>query len=191
MKNLLRLRPTSGFTLVELLIVLAIVAIVASQVVPAMGGVIANSRKHSAISDLITLINLARNSAVQEQGAVTLCPLDATNSCIADWSHPIAVFRDPARTKTLSDPSQLIRLSSGLAGGRLIVKSGNRPYFRFRPTGMALEAIGNLVWCPPDNDVTRAAQIRINMGGRPQLARDTNGDGIVEDAYGQAISCGK
>lgn len=180
----------NGFTLIELVITLAIVAVLAAMAIPALDGLVANSRRHAAMADLISLINLARNTAISRQTSVTLCPLDEGKKCISDWNRPIAVFLDPQRTKMLSDPDRLIRVSSGLTGGRLVVKSGNRPYFRFRPTGMAKEAIGNLVWCPDDNDASKASQIRINMGGRPMLATDKDGDGVVEDAYGQPVSCG-
>jgi type IV fimbrial biogenesis protein FimT len=54
---------------------------------------------------------------------------------------------------------------------------------------MARESIGHLLWCPKDGNPERAFQIRINMGGRPILARDTNHDGIAEDAYGRNIAC--
>lgn len=178
-----------GFTLVELVIVVAISVILLSQVVPGMGNLIKHSQRHSAVSDLITLLNLARSTSVQEQQIVTLCPLDDNNQCTGDWSRPITAFRDPTRSKTLSSPSQVIRIGLPPKHGRLIVKSGNRSYFRFRATGMAREAIGNIVWCPDNGDATVAAQIRINMGGRPQLAKDMDGDGVAEDAYGHPISC--
>lgn len=189
MKNLQRGGACHGFTLTELLIVLAIAAIVLGQVVPGIGSLATNSRKQSAVSDLIALINLARNTAAHEQTAVTLCPLDPNNKCIADWSLPLTAFRDPSRSKTLTAETQIIRVSNGWALGHLTVKSSNRPYFRFRPSGMALEAIGNITWCPPDNDARNAEQIRINMGGRPSLAIDSNGDGIVEGTDGKPVSC--
>lgn len=180
----------SGFTLVELMVVLAIVAIVASITVPAMGTLIDRSKRHSSVSELIALINLARTTAIMEQRTVTLCPLDDSDKCIAEWnSRPVTVFLDDNANRKLDDPSNIIRIGSAPNHGHWTGHTANRPYLRFFSTGMSSYAIGNLVWCPSNNDSALAAQIVINMGGRPRLSEDQDGDGIVENANGNAVSC--
>lgn len=178
-----------GLTLIELIVVVVLVGVLAAMAVPGWSGLVTSSHKHAAVSELVTLINLARNTAIQEQISVTLCPLDTSGACSHDWNQPITVFRDPARKRVLERQNQVIRVAMSQAHGRLIVKSAHRRYFGFRPSGHAREAIGNILWCPPDNDPGKASQIRINMGGRPILARDTSGDGIVEGADGAPVSC--
>ncbi|MDX1458512.1 MAG: GspH/FimT family pseudopilin [Marinobacter sp.] len=179
----------SGFTLVELLVVLAISAILLANAIPGIGQLVNQSQRYSATSELIALINLARQTAIQERTSVTLCPLNETQTCTSDWRLPLVAFRDPDRTKTLVSVNQLIREISPPTYGYLIVKSANRPYFQFRPSGMAREAIGNITWCPDDRDPTFASQIRINMGGRPLLSEDSDHDGIVEGTNGNPVSC--
>lgn len=178
-----------GLTLIELLIVIVLVGTLASVAIPSWSGLITSSHRHAAMSELVTLINLARNTAVQEQISTTLCPLDSNNKCSHDWSRPITAFRDPQRKRRLDSQAQIIRTAELRNPGSLIVKSANRPYFGFRPNGHAREAIGNLLWCPPDNDPRKASQIRINMGGRPVFSQDTNGDGVVEGADGSPVNC--
>ncbi|WP_413231779.1 GspH/FimT family pseudopilin [Marinobacter sp.] len=179
----------SGLTLVELLVVLAISAILLGSAFPGIGHLMNQSQRHSATSELIALINLARHTAIHEQTSVTLCPLTTSQTCSSNWELPIVAFRDPTHTKSLAVPAQLIRQISPPAHGYLIVRSANRPYFRFRPSGRAREAIGNIVWCPDDHDPRYASQIRINMGGRPLRSDDSNGDGIVEGTGGTPVSC--
>lgn len=179
----------AGFTLVELLLVLAISAILLASVIPSFGDLVNHAAKQSASADLISALNLSRNTAVAEQTTITICPLNRESKCTDDWSLPVTVFRDPDRSKTVLESSQIVRVVSPPENGRLIVRSGIRNYFRFRGTGLAREAIGNIIWCPDSDDPTLATQIRINMGGRPLIAVDSDGDGVAEDAYGQPIAC--
>lgn len=181
--------PQQGVTLLELLIVVVLLSILAVMATPNWSSWAEDSHRRTTISDLVTLINLARNTAVQEQTSVTLCPLDASGKCSRDWNRPITVFRDPERKRILASQQQVVRVAAPPKQGRLEVRTANRRYFGFRPSGHAREAIGNIIWCPPDNDPRKASQIRINMGGRPILARDTKGDGIVEGANGAPVSC--
>lgn len=178
-----------GFSLVELLVALSIVSIIAAYAAPTFNGLLKKARQRSALSELVSVINLARNTAIQEQISVTLCPLTAADKCGSDWSRPLVAFRDPDRTKTVSNEHQILRIIQLNSYGFLAGHTGIRNYFRFRPSGLAQEAIGNIVWCPDDLDADYASQVRINMGGRPFVSRDSDGDGIPEDTYGQNLTC--
>lgn len=178
-----------GFSLLELIIVLSIVAIIATYAAPSFDILLKKSRQRSALSELISVINLARNTAIQEQVPVTLCPLTTSQKCGSDWSRPLTAFRDPGLKKQTSNQGQILRVVQLNSYGHLTGKTGIRNYFRFRPSGLAEEAIGNIVWCPKDNDNRYASQIRINMGGRPFVSKDTDGDGVPEDTYGQNLEC--
>jgi len=180
---------TRGFTLAELLIVLTILAIVSAFAIPSFTSLVKKSRQKTELSELISLINLARNTAIQRQVSVTLCPVNTEKKCEKDWSNPIIAFIDPDRSGRISEPSRILRVLPRQRYGFFVGKTGIHNYFRFRPSGLAVEAIGNIIWCPNDRDTAYASQIRINMGGRPFIAKDTNGDGYVEDAQNQHLSC--
>lgn len=180
---------SGGFTLMELLLTLAIIAVITGFTAPAINSLIQNNRGHTAVSDLITMINLARNTAIMEQKTVTLCPLDKDKQCSSDWAGTISVFRDPESDKTLGHDSQVVRVSQVPEGGYWTANTSSRPYFRFMPTGIANYAIGNMTWCPDSKDPSRAVQLVINRGGRVRLAKDNDGDGIVENASGKPITC--
>ncbi|MCG7201292.1 GspH/FimT family pseudopilin [Marinobacter pelagius] len=179
----------SGFTLVELLVTLTIVAVIASITVPSMDNFIRQSNRHAAVSDMIGLINLARNTAIMEQQTVTLCPLDENGECGHDWSGTITVFRDPESDKILNDATEVIRVAQSHKGGDWIANTASRPYFRFMPTGIANYAIGNMVWCPSSREMNSAAQLVVNRGGRVRVSEDNDGDGVPEDNKGHPITC--
>lgn len=184
-----RRASVSGFTLIELLIVLALLSILALQVAPAARNLIDHAQTRASLNELIGLINLGRSTSVYESTITTLCPVDAELKCSKDWSNPIALFTDPEKHRRVTNEDLIIRVISPPKHGQLSAKTGVRRYFSFQPNGMARHAIGSILWCPPDGDSSKAVQIRINMGGRPRLAQDTNGDGVVEGSDGKPVIC--
>jgi type IV fimbrial biogenesis protein FimT len=74
----------SGFTLVELLVTIAIVAILAGLAVPSFKDLIAGQRIKSAGFDLVTSLMLARSEAIKQNGNVTITP--ATGGWVNGWT---------------------------------------------------------------------------------------------------------
>jgi type IV fimbrial biogenesis protein FimT len=70
-----------GFTMIELLIVLSIVAILASFALPNLADFILRVRLKTAASDLHTTLLFARSEAIKRNATVTIQPLGGT-----DWS---------------------------------------------------------------------------------------------------------
>lgn len=178
-----------GFTLIELLLVITILSIALGVGAPSFSKLIEDTERKTTLNDLLSGISFARSQAITRATNVTLCPLDAKNRCSRDWSQPITIFADPARKRKLTDPANILRVLDAPSQGILYGRTGIRKHFGFRPTGMARESIGHLLWCPDNGNESRAFQIRINMGGRPITARDIDGNGIAEDAYGRDLVC--
>jgi type IV fimbrial biogenesis protein FimT len=70
-----------GFTLIELMITLAVLAIVISLATPSFVTFINNNRTTSATNDLIASLNLARTEAIKRNGTVLIQSKNGT-----DWS---------------------------------------------------------------------------------------------------------
>ncbi|WP_431474729.1 GspH/FimT family protein [Marinobacter sp. KM021] len=182
-------RHYQGFTLIELLLTIAILIIALGIGLPSFGKLIENSHRKDTLHQLLTAISYARTEAITRSANITLCPLDTNGKCSTDWNKPITIFVDPSRSRHLTSSEAILRVLPSPSQGYLYGRTGIRKHFGFRSTGMARESIGHLLWCPKDGDPRQAFQIRINMGGRPILARDSDNDGIVEDAYGRNITC--
>jgi type IV fimbrial biogenesis protein FimT len=67
-----RARSCGGFTVVELLVVMAIVAVLASLAAPSFAELFARRRLEGAATDLSTDLHFARSQAVSDRGAVSL-----------------------------------------------------------------------------------------------------------------------
>lgn len=184
------MKPSAGYTLLELLITLVIATILITQTFSGAVGLIQTNKRHASVSTLVSLLNTARITAISQSKSVTVCSINVDNQCSSSWSGDLIAFSDPHKTRVVDSSDQIIRIIPADQTKGFTFNGGIRNYFRFHPTGMAREAIGNIIWCPEDSDPTLAAQLRINMGGRVQLAKDRDQDGVVEDASGRPISCG-
>ncbi len=76
-----RSRPTvlQGFTLVELLMVLAIVGILASVGVPMMGSFVQSGQARTSALDLVSDLQYARSEAIKRNAVVAVLPATAGN----------------------------------------------------------------------------------------------------------------
>lgn len=178
-----------GFTLVELLLVITILSIAFGVGLPSINNIVKHTHRKTGLHNLITGIHLARTIAISEQTQTTICPLNESDQCTRDWNLPITIFRDPEGLRRLTSNEALVRVINPPKRGTLTGNTGIRSHFGFNASGMARDAIGNILWCPDDANVTKAFQVIINMGGRPRLARDQNNNGIIEGSNGKDITC--
>lgn len=75
-----------GFTLVELLITVSLLAIVCSIAVPALDNLIAYNRQQALLTQVQEAIQKARSHAVLHRQTVVLCGTNDATSCSSDWS---------------------------------------------------------------------------------------------------------
>ena len=74
----------SGFTLIELMFTIVVLAVLLGIGVPNFRDFIRNSRMTAAANDLLADLNLARSEAVKRRVAVTLCKSDDGATCDDD-----------------------------------------------------------------------------------------------------------
>jgi type IV fimbrial biogenesis protein FimT len=182
----------AGLTLVELLVTLVIVAIMLRLAAPAFRDLTAASRSSAALNHLIGAVALARSSAVTHYDTVTLCP-GAERACLGrdQWHRGALVFLDRDGDGRLDgEDAVLRRLPSLDAGGRIYWRSfRNRSYLQFLPKGYTPWQNGHFLYCAASGNPKEARMLILNVQGRLRPARDSNGDGVVEDASGKPVSC--
>ena len=91
-------RFTRAFSLIELLVALAVAAVVAGMAYPAFNDLIARVHATSRVNDLVGIIRFARHAAIDGGRWVTLCP--ATDEICTnrdEWQSGIMVFADHNR----------------------------------------------------------------------------------------------
>lgn len=97
------MKRNHGFTLIELVITIAIAAILLVVGVPAMRSFIQNNKVAGETNELVTAFNLARSEALRRGEPIGVCPADdaydnpACSNSENDWDKGWLVYRaDPA-----------------------------------------------------------------------------------------------
>ena len=170
----------TGFTLIELMVGIAILAIISAIALPDLNDFLIKVRVDNEISKLNRMILTARNTAVSMGQTVTLCPLATDNSCSANWGGQLSVFidLDDDNVFDLTDGETLVKVKAEIAQIDQLQYSQSVP-ITYEATGLLSTANGNFIFCPEDN-TDRNRGISISRNGRATITSDLDDDGIDE-----------
>ncbi len=90
------MNKSNGFTLVELVVMLAIAALLLGVGVPSMQSYLANQRVTAVMNGVASGFNLARSAAVDRRQMAGVCASSDGNSCggVTDWARGWLVWVD-------------------------------------------------------------------------------------------------
>lgn len=184
-------RYLQAYSLIELLICMAIIAILINVSLPSFTSLLHKSHTEKVRTNYIRIITLAKQIAIEKNIMVTICKSDDGLHCQGTWGKGSIVFVDYNRNAQLDENDQLLyRISPDKYVTTIHWRSfRNRPYLQITPLGFTNNQSGNFTFCPANNDLSQAKQIIINRTGRVRLAQDSNQDGIEEDSRGRPIRC--
>jgi len=163
-----------GFTLLELIVTLAIAAILLSVGVPNFRGVIMDNRLVSQSNQFVTSVKMARSAAVRFQREATVCASDnfdaAVPDCSAstDWSNGWIVWVDKDRDAA-TDANEIISVFGPLNSASTL-SSATATSLAFDARGFATTAGGDFTLCDSRTAET-GRLIRVNSVGRTNVSR--------------------
>ena len=157
-------RVEGGFTLIELVITLAVLAIIVTLALPAFTALINGNRLTAQANELVADLQSARMEAIKRNRPVTLCPSADNVTCSGgDWGTRIMMA--PAGAGV-----EVIRISA--AKGVLSV-TGDAGSVVFRPDGFARAAAGGAlldaqfaVCLPTTAPANNVRQVTLAAGSR-------------------------
>lgn len=128
-----------GFTLIELIISLAVVAILSSMVITFSSAFLQDNRMSLANNDLVGSISLARSAAVSRGSDVTICASNDGASCTATaWELGWIVFSDSSANGVVDGTDQILKVNNQV--GIDISVSGGSNFITFKPMGSVASA---------------------------------------------------
>lgn len=188
----LKTSPSShkqGFTLIEVMVAIAVVAILSALALPSMNDFLVRMRVDNEISEIQRLLLTARNMAINTGKNTTVCPL-ASGVCTNNWQNEISVFTNNDNTlatnNTFAAPDELVKVKSAIRAGDTLQYAQNSVIYT--PDGRLLTASANFSYCPGD-DADRSRGISISLSGRSYTSSDTDNDDKDEDRNGNEIAC--
>jgi len=166
-------RQRQGFTALELIVTMSIIAILLATGVPAIKNYSWNLRMKTAMDLLQTDLNLARGFAVSHNIQTIICPATDSNDCSGQstWQDGWMVFTDlnADRHKQAGEP--LLKQAAAVAMMN-ISSSGSRSNLRFYPSGSAPGSNTTILFCDK-RGAAYAGTITISNSGRIRI--QTNG----------------
>jgi type IV fimbrial biogenesis protein FimT len=133
------MRHNSGFTLIELMFVVIVLATLTTIALPNYNQFVRNQRVRTASFDVFSTLMLARSEAVTRNATVTVTPQSGTNDWTAGWLVTVGGetlrSQEALRNITLTGPTAVSyngsgRLTAALASGIQITTDGTTPDVR-------------------------------------------------------------
>jgi type IV fimbrial biogenesis protein FimT len=171
--------PDAGFTLVELLVTTAVMAVLLGLATPKMTGLMSSLQLSSASNDLLAGLLLARSEAIKRNSRVVICKSANGISCVSsgNWEQGWIVFHD-ANNNGRRDAAEPILLREQALGASLRL-TGNlnvAHYVSYTPSG-ATKLVsggfqaGTLTICQHSAAAGEARQIILSTAGRPRVQK--------------------
>lgn len=108
-------RADDGFTLLELMVTLSVLAILLAVAIPSFRQTLQSNRVSTRVNELVGTIAYARSEAIRSSRGVGLCPSADGSSCGKDWSSGWLVWSDFNGNGTRNDGDTVVRsLSVGV-----------------------------------------------------------------------------
>lgn len=158
-----------GFTLIELMLTIAVAAVLVTVAVPGMRDFVQNNRLAAQSNEFLTTLALARSEALKRGTPVTVCRSANGASCGGSWADGWIVFIDSAASGAAPVVSELLRVTEKLDGGSVF----NGPdYLRYLPSGRLENAgVQNFSLTIPDCSGDQARNIQVVPTGRAAVSR--------------------
>jgi type IV fimbrial biogenesis protein FimT len=131
-----------GFTLIELMVTLAIMAVLMKVAAPGMQTLYKSSRVQTEVSQFIGDIQFAKAEAIKRGQPVTMCPSSDGNTCLAlgttTWGSGWIVFNDVNGNGVLTaGVDNRLRQRAPFRGGDTLTPSNNVDRITFNREGFS------------------------------------------------------
>jgi type IV fimbrial biogenesis protein FimT len=140
MDGMISKRPGSGFTVTELIITMAIVAILLAIGIPSFKYVTVSNRISTEVNGLLGDMQFARSEAVKQGLPVTVCSSTDGQTCTGGtaWQSGWIVFLDSNSNQTVDPGEQVIRIQNQFSSTDTFVPdNGTLSWVTFNRVGYA------------------------------------------------------
>ncbi len=169
----------AGMTFVELLVVLAIAAIMLTLAVPSFNDFLQGNRFSTFSNIYLTHLHLARSEASKRNGRVALCKSANGTTCTTSggWHQGWMVFHDANNNAQADTGEEILRVNEALPTNWSLL--GNTPvanYVSYAATGSARTInsafqAGTLTLCRESTLSGEARAIVVSATGRPRVEK--------------------
>ena len=185
----------SGFTLVELMVAVAVAAVLLAIAAPNFSEMLKQNRVQSQVRELYSQLAYARSEAMARGVRVTICHSNDESSCSGTWSNGWIICVDNNGDGSCAVGDALLRVYSDLHTNTLKVVDNQSPgvaqdFLTFNTDGSTtLSRPATLTVCDADADVKFARAVLKTSSGQLLLASLNSGTGVYRDVSGGNLTC--
>ncbi|OUS06063.1 hypothetical protein A9Q81_04870 [Gammaproteobacteria bacterium 42_54_T18] len=181
-----------GFSLIELMVTIAIAGIITATAVPSFNTTIERNRILSERDELAGHLRLARSAAAANNGTVVVCASSDKANCnkTGDWESGWIVFLKggPDIDKFVTATDTLLKVSEGIDDNNSLSWDGGGSEVAFDADGSARSS-GTFIFCGSSSGSLLARALILYGTGSMRPGIDNDDDGVREDMDGNNISC--
>ncbi len=118
-----RIMPSChGFTIIELLVILSLIAILSALAGPPLINFVKNNRLTASVNGLVSDLNFSRNEAIKRGGFVSVCACSNVGTAnplcsgSSDWSNGWLIFADSDGNGSRQNNETVLRRQGSLPG---------------------------------------------------------------------------
>lgn len=181
----MRNRQIQGFTLIELMVSIAVASILLAVAIPSFSDFIKRSRITSQQDSLYSGLMFARSEAVNRAQNVTVCASSNQTACLTtgsgnvSWAIGWIIFVDQDADGVVDTGDEVLKVQAAVEGGNSVIWNSGR-FTSYNSEGRA-SSFGTFTLCDAGKDLQFARSIIISSSGR--VRRDTT------NAAGGALVC--
>lgn len=167
-------RRAAGFTLIEMMIAIAIAAILLGMAVPSFQNATLSSKLTGEANSLVASMRLARDEAIKRNAAVTLCvSADGVSCTTGGWQQGwIVLFTD---TGASPNTNTVLQQKSASPNGYRITEGSGTSTLSFRPAGMAATPASMTVCRSTPTAGSQERIVTLEGSGRVTVKRTSSG----------------
>lgn len=168
-----------GFTLVEMMVALLVLAVLIAISAPGLSNLIKNNRMLSHLYGMRAALNGARSEALSQRNFVTLCrSVDGVSCSAGDWNTGFIAFLDDDGDRAVDDPNDQVFISKVIDEDTLTVTYSGGDWVQFDSRGYAAKSSQGLFTVCDERGADDARAVRITAGGMV-VALDPNDPAIT------------
>jgi len=165
---------SKGFTLIEMMVVVAILGVFAVVAVPSFVTMIQNNRITSQANTLLGALYYARSEAIKRSDPVQICKSNTGTGCDNSlaWHDGWLVWTDTDEDGSV-DSSEILKVGAAFDGGNEVFtadREGDDPFNTFTFTDRGLANFPGTWQICDSRGVSEASAVVIGEAGRPKIS---------------------